>query len=116
MTSFYPLRLIGPDGGATDFDALVDTGSSFTSVPGESLREIGVRPVRRVRLRLASGESHVQEVGEVRAEIDDNQVSTIVVFGPSGSPPVIGAYTLEGLLLRVDPTAQKLVPVEGWWA
>jgi len=39
-----------------------------------------------------------------------------VVFGATGSPPTIGAVTLEGFLLGVDPVEKRLVPVEGWQA
>jgi len=35
---------------------------------------------------------------------------TIVVFGEDEAPPLLGAYTLEGLALAVDPTSQRLVP------
>jgi hypothetical protein len=41
---------------------------------------------------------------------------TYVVFGEPGSPPSIGAITLESLLLGVDPVEQRLVPVDGWQA
>ena len=34
----------------------------------------------------------------------------IVVFGEDDAPPLLGAYTLEGLALAVDPEAQRLVP------
>jgi hypothetical protein len=39
-----------------------------------------------------------------------------IIFGEPGSPPSIGAVTLEILLFGVDPVEQKLVPVEGWRA
>ena len=114
-TFFYPITLIGPSGRRITFDALVDTGASFSSVPEQMLRELGVTPVRRARLRLADGSSHIESLCEVRAEIDGVDATTIVVFGASASPPQIGAYTLEGLLLGVDPVAERLVPVDGWW-
>ena len=50
------------------------------------------------------------EVGEARATIDGESVMTIVAFGEDNAPPVLGAYTLEGLGLAVDPVKQRLVP------
>ena len=41
---------------------------------------------------------------------------TYVVLGENGSPAAIGAVTLEGFLLGVDPVEKRLVPVEGWQA
>jgi predicted aspartyl protease len=115
-TFFHPITLTGPNGERVTLDALVDRGATFTSVPEDVLSGLQVEPSRRARLRLADGSLQVQALGEVAAEIDGEEVQTIVVFGPPDSPPAIGAYTLEGLLLGVDPIEQKLVPIEGWWA
>jgi hypothetical protein len=49
-------------------------------------------------------------------EVDGYEGPTYVVFGDEGAPPSIGAITLEGFLLGVDPVAKRLVPVEGWQA
>ena len=115
-TFFHPITLRGPSGESVTLEALVDTGASFTSVPEEVLHQLSVPRTRNARLRLADGRLQVQALGEVAAEIDGESVHTIVVFGPPDSPPAIGAYTLEGLLLGVDPVEHKLVPLEGWWA
>ena len=114
-TFFHPITISGPRG-SIQLDALVDTGASFTSLPAQVLTDLGVQPMRRARLRLADGTSHVQQLGEARAEIDGEFVSTLIVFGEPEWPPSIGAYTLEGLMLGVDPLNKTLVPVEGWRA
>jgi aspartyl protease family protein len=113
-TFFHPIRFIGPSGRDLDVDALVDTGSSFSSLPGEALRDLGVRPIRKVGLTLADGQRHLQDLVEVRAELAGDEVTTLVIFGASGSPAIIGAYTLEGLALAVDPVEGSLVPMIGW--
>ena len=33
-----------------------------------------------------------------------------MVFSEDDAPPLLGAYTLEGLALAVDPLNQRLVP------
>lgn len=48
--------------------------------------------------------------GQVWAEIDSERVVTAVVFGDDHAPPLLGAYTLEGLALAVDPVERRLVP------
>jgi hypothetical protein len=50
----------------------------------------------------------------MNVELDGLEGPTYVVFGESGSPPAIGAVTLEAFLLGVDPVAHRLVPVDGW--
>jgi predicted aspartyl protease len=37
----------------------------------------------------------------------------LVVFGNEGEEPLLGADTLEGLLLSVDPVKHRLVPTPG---
>jgi len=115
-TFFHPITLIGSAGKRVTIEALVDSGSTFTSVPAELLRDLGVEPRRQVRLRLADGQSHTQDMGHMTVEVDGIEGSTYVVFGANGSPPAIGAVTLEGFLLGIDPVGQVLVPVEGWQA
>ena len=42
--------------------------------------------------------------------IDGERVVSIVVFGEDEAPPLLGAYTLEGLAMAVDPVEQRLIP------
>ena len=117
MSTFYrPLTLIGAAGEQVTIDALVDKGATFTSVPGQVLMDVGVEPRRQVSLSLAEGSSHMQELGYAQVELESIEGPTYVVFGTNGSPPAIGAVTLEGFLLGVEPVGQRLVPVEGWQA
>ena len=107
--------------------ATVDTGAAYTTLPGSLLREIGVAPVGKRRFLLAErlrpgGESggsaiaaHDQrrielDCGEARASINGESVATLVVFGEDDAPALLGAYTLEGLALAVDPVEQRLIP------
>jgi len=115
-TFFHPITLIGSADQRIVVDALVDTGATFTSVPNELLLNLGVEPRRQVSLRLADGRSHLQRVGYMMVELDGLEGPTYVVFGENASPPAIGAVTLEGFLLGVDPVEQKLVAVQGWQA
>ena len=67
-------------------------------------------PSGKRRFLLADGRRIEMDYGEARATVDGESVTTLVVFGEDGSPPLLGAYTLEGLALAVDPEAQRLVP------
>jgi predicted aspartyl protease len=111
---FHSLTVVGPNGREVTVEALVDTGATFTSLPGSVLREIGVNPTRQARMRLADGSVHLQEVGSALVRLDGQQEVCPVVFGEENSPAAIGAVTLEIMLLGVDPVDQKLVPVIGW--
>ena len=52
-------------------------------------------------------------MAETRARLNGATVTTIVIFGEDGAAPLLGAYTLEGLGLAVDPSGQRLVELVG---
>ena len=107
----WPLRISSMDGQqGQDIEATVDTGASFTTLPSRLLRELGIEATGKRGFLLADGRRIEMEYGEARATIDGDTVTTIVVFGEDEAPPLLGAYTLEGLALAVDPEAQRLVP------
>lgn len=106
-----PMRIETMDGRRSlDLEATVDTGAAYTVVPGTKLREMGVEPRGLRRFKLADGTMIEGAFGEVVAVINGDTVSTLAVFGADGGPTLLGAYTLEGLGLAVDPVRQRLVP------
>ena len=110
-TFTWPVRITGMDGGrSVEVEATVDTGAMYTMLPARTLRDLGVEPIGNRTFLIADGSSVAMEVGEARATIDGESVMTIVAFGEDNAPPVLGAYTLEGLGLAVDPVKQRLVP------
>lgn len=111
-TFLHPITLIGPTGARETLEAVVDTGASYTTVPRLILERLGVRPHRSVRSRLANGEVVEWQVGRIQAQLDGMQEETLCVFGAADTPPLIGAYTLEGFALGVDPLEPRLVPRE----
>ena len=110
-TFTWPLRISGMDGQQTlEIEATVDTGAAYTTLPARLLRELGIAPMGKRTFLVADGRRVSMEYGQAWATIDGESVVTIVIFGEDGAPPLIGAYTLEGLALAVDPTSQRLVP------
>ena len=110
-TFSWPMRIAGLDGQqARDIEATVDTGAAYTTLPGSLLRELGVAPLGKRRFLLTDGRRIEMDHGEARATVDGESVTTLVIFGEDDSPALLGAYTLEGLALAVDPVEQRLVP------
>jgi clan AA aspartic protease len=93
-----------------EIEALVDTGASYTVLPSRFLRDLGVEPIGTRRLLLADGSRVDMEYGRAWATIDGDREVTIVFFGRDNGPALLGAYTLEGLALAVDPSEERLVP------
>ena len=107
----WPFRISGMDGGPSrEIEATVDTGAAYTTLPRRLLRELGVEPTGRRRFLLADGRRVDMDVGQAWVAINGERVVTIVAFADDDAPPLLGAYTLEGLALAVDPVEQRLVP------
>ena len=97
----------------SDVEALVDTGARYTMLPGKLLRAMNVDVVRVGQFAMADGTVHELPVGEARIAINGVSAPTFVIFGPDDSDPLLGAYTLEGLELIVDPVHHQLMPDAG---
>ena len=91
----------------------MDTGASFTMVPASLLAELGVEPEESMSFELADGTSRDFGLGETRIRVDGREVSTVVLFGSEDVTPLLGAYTLERLMLTVDPVNQRLIRALG---
>ena len=88
----------------------MDTGAAYTILPARLLHELGVEPMGKRRFLLADGRRVDMDYGRAWATVNSDSEVTIVVFGENDAPALLGAYTLEGLALAVDPTSQRLVP------
>ena len=94
-------------------DALVDTGSSDTSIPQNVLVELGIEPVGVRPYRLADERIVEYPVGQARVRLDGQDLVVLVVFLPEGTTPLLGATTLETFGLGVAPKGKRLIPVPG---
>ena len=97
-------------------EVMVDTGSTFTSVPANLLGRLGVSAQRTVPVRLADGSIIHDQVADTLIRLEGQTFITPVTFGREGEPNLLGVVALETALLAVDPVDQRLVPTIGWKA
>ena len=110
-TFTWPLRISSMDGQQSrDIESTVDTGAAYTTLPTGLLSELGVVPMGQRRFLLADGRRVYMDYGQAWASVNGDSVITLVIFGEDDGPALLGAYTLEGLALAVDPVEQRLVP------
>lgn len=88
---------------------LVDTGSELTWIASAALREIGVAPEKTELFELADGKTVSREVGFALINAAGRITTDEVVFALEGDLQLLGARTLEGLNLTVDPARKRLV-------
>lgn len=91
-------------------ELLVDTGAFYSLLPAEIVERLGLEADEDFEGVLASGETLVSKLGEVRIRIGRRERATIFVAGPRGCLPLLGAFTLEAFALAADPRHQRLVP------
>ena len=91
-------------------DVMVDTGSEYTWVPASLLEQLGISAEREVRFETADGRAITRRIGYAIVHAESTSAPDIVVFGQDGDMTLLGCRALEGLNLRVDVVAKKLVP------
>ena len=89
---------------------MVDTGAEYSWLPVELLAEIGIVPTESERFELADGRIIERSIGEARIFAVGRAAFTFVTFAEPGDKVLLGAYSLEGLRLKVDLYRRELVP------
>ena len=91
-------------------DVMVATGAEFTRVPGDQLERIGInREKKDVEFTMANGKTITRSVGFAIVRVGDAFTVDEVVFAEEGDLLLLGARSLEGLNLMVDPGRKRLV-------
>jgi predicted aspartyl protease len=89
---------------------LVDTGSEYTWFSTKVLEKLDVKREKKdVRFMMANGEVITRSVGFAIVRYDKFFTVDEVVFAEQGDLHLLGARTLEGLILMVDSQKKKLM-------
>lgn len=91
-------------------DVLVDTGSEYTWISRPILEALGVRPQRRQGFIVADGRRIDRDIGYALVRAAGSEAPDLVVFAETGDMTLLGAHSLEGLNLRIDPVRKELIP------
>ncbi len=91
----------------------VDTGAFHSHAPEDRLTAIGVKPFGTRDVLVADGRVDRRPIGTAVLHLEGfaEDVPCPVIFGPPGSPCLLGATSLENFGLIVDPISKKLRPV-----
>jgi predicted aspartyl protease len=90
-------------------EALVDTSSELTWLPGEVLWSIGLKPRRKRYISTPDKGRVVRGVGRVILRANGHEVTEEVVFGEAGDSMLIGVRTLEGFGVATDELTHRFV-------
>jgi predicted aspartyl protease len=90
-------------------EALVDTGSELTWLPGEVLKAVGITPRRRRIFATATQQKIERDVGYAILSAEGYETNDEVVFAEPGDMTLLGVRTLEGFGVMVDNLGHRFV-------
>jgi predicted aspartyl protease len=89
---------------------LVDSGSEYTWLPEEVLKQIGVQPVKKdLQIQMANGQIITRTVGYAILRVAGFETIDEVVFAQKGDLSLLGARSLEGMNVNVDSRRKRIV-------
>jgi predicted aspartyl protease len=88
---------------------VVDTGAALSWVPSELLESLAIERYAQRRFRQADETVLERWVGAAIVHVAGRRTFDDVVFGEPGDLALLGARTLGGLNLRIDPITERLV-------
>jgi predicted aspartyl protease len=91
-------------------EVLVDTGAEYSWIPASVLEALGVARQKRHRFQQADGSILERDVGFVILRAAGVPTADDVVFGEPNDLVLLGARSIEGMNLRLDLLAKRLVP------
>jgi predicted aspartyl protease len=88
---------------------LVDTGAELSWIPAQVLESLGIERYTRLDFRQADGTVLERWTGPAFVHVQNKRTADDVVFGEPGDLALLGARSLEGLNLRIEPVTKRLV-------
>lgn len=102
------LKIRGEGGKSAEVEALVDTGATFSKIPGELATELGLRAEYETEVELADGRRVKRGLALAEVEIEGVKRPVLIAIGEEGERPLIGYTTLEVLGFKVNPVTGEL--------
>ena len=107
------LQIADPEGRHYEtVEAMVDSGATYTVLPGSILERLGVVPHSVRSFVLADGSRVERGFGRTWMRLDGREDVSPVVFWDEGTQPLLGAVTLGIFSLGIDPVNGRLIPVD----
>jgi len=90
-------------------NVLVDTGAELSCFPADVLDAVGIVRGKQLRFRQADGSVLLRWTGSGIVYAANTYATDDLVFGEPGDLVLLGARSLEGLNVRIDPIAKQLI-------
>src|SRR4029453_3404076 len=91
---------------------LVDSGAVYSLIPGPVLERLGIAPHSVREFILANGDVIRRRLATATFEYEGRRGDSMVIVGEPGDDPLLGATTLEGFGLVLDPFRREWGPMK----
>jgi clan AA aspartic protease len=106
-------RVTGPTGQQVEVRFLVDSGATYSLLPYDVWRQLGIVSRRTQAFTIADGTRIVRAVAGCRIALPQGEAGdTPVILGEPGDVALLGLVTLEELGLVLNPFDRTLHPME----
>ena len=90
-------------------ETMIDTGSELTWIPRAVLEDLSIAVQERMGFLVADGRRIDRDVGYALVRAGGKAAPDFVVFAEPGDMTLLGARSLEGLNLKIDPVRKELI-------
>ena len=111
--TFVTVKVGNPSNGhrLAEVRCMVDSGAVYSLVPRGVLRKLGIKPHSTRDFVLANGDVITRRLATATFEYEGRRGDSLVIVGEPGDDPLLGATTLEGFGLVLDPFRRELRPM-----
>ena len=112
--TYVKVRVGNPANGhrAEEVTCLMDSGAVYSLIPGRILRKLGIKPHSTREFVLADGQVIRRRLATATFEYQHRRGDSMVIVGEPGDDALLGATTLEGFGLVLDPFRRELRPMK----
>ena len=112
--TFVTVRVGNPAAGgrAENVTCLVDSGAVYSLIPETVLQKLDIKPHSSREFILADGQVVHRFLATATFEYEGRRGDSMVIVGEAGDDPLLGATTLEGFGLVLDPFRRELRPMK----
>jgi clan AA aspartic protease len=109
--TFLEGEVEGPEG-KTTVRFLIDSGATYSLLPLNAWKTIGLKPRRTLEFTLADGTTITRDVSECYILLSQGEGHTPVILGEESDEALLGVVTLEILGLVLNPFKRTLQPMK----
>ncbi len=109
--TYVDAEAVGPTGRRAPVRLMVDSGATYSLLPEDVWKAIGLEPTREMSFSLADGTQVVRRISECWLSLEQGEGHSPVILGEPGDGGLLGVVTLEILGLVLNPFNRTLQPL-----